>query len=88
MRSILEAFIEDSHLHFERLVDELIQKGVFQTKHYEIITVQAERGQKARKLWTMLLRLPPKKFKVCRNELSAVYCFAMYCLTVIALQVD
>ena len=64
MRSILDAFVENGHIYFDELVDKLIAAGILQTKNYEILTVPTERGHRVRKLWSLLLRLPPSKFKV------------------------
>ena len=64
MRSILDTFVENGYIYFDELVDRLIAAGILQTKHHEILTVATERGQRARKLWSLLLRLPPSKFKV------------------------
>ncbi|XP_070177142.1 uncharacterized protein [Littorina saxatilis] len=62
MRSILVIFTETAHLHFDEIIDSLIAARVLQTKHHTLLTTQGDRTHFARKLWNLLLRLPPRKF--------------------------
>ncbi|KAK7489807.1 hypothetical protein BaRGS_00018989 [Batillaria attramentaria] len=62
MKSILEPFVHYIDLHLEQLIDRLITMGILDTKHIDIMTVQMERGHRARQLWNLLLRVPPGRF--------------------------